>query len=119
VALDIKAPKGKYQSVFEYRDKRLVKDVVDRIEDTLKILKETGVDFECRTTVVPTLLTEKDILKIAHWISPYCKKYYLQNFINKKITLNPDFQKLKPYPEKFLLKLQKEIAPLFKICQIR
>jgi len=119
VALDIKAPKEKYESVIGRGEERLVKKMVYKIEETLKILKEAGVDFECRTTVVPGLLSREDILKIARWISPYCKKYFLQNFINTKPTLNPDFQKLKPYPEEFFLGMQEKIAPLFEICEIR
>jgi len=119
VALDIKAPKEKYQKAIGYQDKKLAEEIVNKVEKGLNILKEAEIDFECRTTVVPNLLNEEDIFKIARWISPYCKKYFLQNFINTKPTLNPDFQKLKPYPEEFLLKIREKIALLFKICQVR
>lgn len=119
VALDIKAPQEKYFKAIGYQNKKQAKEMVNRIEETLKILKEAKIDFECRTTVVSNLLTEEDILKISRWISPYCQKYFLQNFINEKTTLNPDFQKIEPYSEKLLSEIQKKIAPLFKISQVR
>lgn len=119
VALDIKAPKEKYQKTIGCQDKQLAEKMVNEVEKTLKILKAAKIDFECRTTIVPTLLDERDVLKIARWISSYCKKYFLQNFINEKTTLNPDFQRLKPHTKEFLLKILKKIAPLFEICQVR
>lgn len=119
VALDIKAPKEKYRKTIGREDEQLAEKMVNEVEKTLKILKVAKIDFECRTTVTPTLLDEKDVLKIARWISPYCKKYFLQNFIKEKTTLNPDFQRLKPYAKEFLLQMREKIVPLFEICQVR
>ncbi|MCD6402527.1 anaerobic ribonucleoside-triphosphate reductase activating protein [bacterium] len=111
VAMDVKLPKERYPEVFGKRIK--IKD----IEKTIKILKEGGIDYEFRTTVVPTVLEREDILKIARWISP-AKKYFLQNFRAEK-TVDPQFEKIKPYPQEFLVSLQKAISPLFEICQVR
>lgn len=111
VAMDIKAPKEKYQIA---TGKKIN---LKNIERSIKILKESGIDYEFRTTITPTLLEKEDILKIARWIGP-AKKYYLQNFRPEK-TIDPKFEKIKPYPKEFLLEIQKAISPFFEICQVR
>ncbi len=111
VAMDVKLPKEKYSKVFFGKVK--VKD----IQESVNILKQGKVDYEFRTTVVPTILNKEDILKIVYWIKP-AKKYYLQNFRAEK-TINPSFEKIKPYPDKYILEIQKAISPFFEVCQIR
>lgn len=114
IALDIKAPKEKYGKVVGKKVN------IKNIEKSIKILKDSNpskIDFEFRTTVVPTLLEKEDIIKITHWIKP-AKKYYLQNFRPEK-TINSKFEEIKPYPQEYLLEIQKAIAPFFEICQIR
>lgn len=111
VAMDIKAPKDKYGLL---AGKKLN---IGNIERSIEFLKENKVNYEFRTTVVPELLDKKDIVEIARWISG-AKKYYLQNFRPEK-NLDPKFAAIKPYADKYLLSIQKTIAPLFEICQIR
>ena len=111
VAMDIKAPKEKYSEVAG------VKVDIKKIQESIDILKKGKVDYEFRTTVVPTILEKKDIFKIVQWIRP-TKKYYLQNFRPEK-TIDPKFEKIKPYPQEYLVEIQKIISPFFEICQVR
>ena len=111
VAMDIKAPKKKYNQAVG------INVDVGKIQQSINILKESGIDFEFRTTIAPKILNKEDIIEIAKWISP-APKYFLQNFRPEK-TLDPKFEKVKPYSEKYLLEIQKAIAPLFQTCQIR
>jgi len=111
VALDIKAPKEKYNLVC---GKRVG---VKNIEKSIEILKDSNIDFEFRTTVTPIILEKDDILRIARWIGP-AKKYYLQNFRPEK-TIDPKFEKIKPYLQEYLLEIQKVISPFFEVCQVR
>ncbi len=110
VAIDVKLPKEKYP--------KILKAKVNDIEKSVELLKNSGIDFEFRTTVVPTIHTKEDILKIAKWIGGSKIKYYLQNFRPEK-TLDPKFEKIKPYPDKYLLDIQKAISPFFEVCKIR
>jgi len=111
VAMDIKAPKEKYSEAVG------VKADIKKIEESIDILKKSKIDHEFRTTVVPTFHTKEDILKIARWISP-AKKYFLQNFRPEK-TIDQKFEKIKPYPQEYLLEIQKAVSPFFEVCQIR
>ena len=109
VAMDIKLPKEKYKEVLGVD--------VKNIEESINILKSSGIDHEFRSTVVPTILDKEDVIKMAKWIQG-AKKYYLQNFRPEK-TIDPEFEKIKPYPEEYLLEIQKAISSFFEICQIR
>jgi len=111
VAMDIKLPKERYSEIFG----KMVK--VKDIEESIKILKEGKVDYEFRSTIVPSIHTKEDVLSMAKWISG-AKRYFLQNFIPEK-TIDPKFEKIKPYPQEYLLEIQKVISPFFEICQVK
>ncbi len=111
IAMDVKLPKEKYSMIFKG------KISVDDIQKSINLLKEGRVDYEFRTTVVPTIHEKEDILAIVQWIKP-ARRYFLQNFRAEK-TIDPSFEKIKPYSRDFLLELQKLIAPFFETCQVR
>jgi pyruvate formate lyase activating enzyme len=109
-AMDIKLAKEKYPKV--------LKANIKNIEKSVEILKKSKIESEFRTTVVPEVHTKEDFLKIAQWIGSPKVKYYLQNFRPEK-TIDPEFEKIRPYPDKYLIDIQKAISPFFKICEIR
>jgi|YNPNPStandDraft_1061719.scaffolds.fasta_scaffold50450_1 pyruvate formate lyase activating enzyme len=130
VAMDIKAPLGKnfqfsisnFQTNSEsqipkYEIATGVKAETDKIKESIKLIKNSDVDYEFRTTVVPGIHQKEDILQIARDISP-AKKYFLQNFKPGK-NINPVFEKVESYSPEFLLNLQKAISPFFDVCQVR
>lgn len=94
-----------------------VKVDLNKIKKSVELIKNSGVDYEFRTTVVPTVHAKEDIIEIAKWIGP-AKKYYLQNFRAEK-TIDPNFEKIKPYSKDFLISIQKETSPYFEICEVR
>jgi len=111
VAMDIKGPKEKYG---KFTDRKVD---IKKIQNSIDILKEGKVDYEFRSTIVPTLHGKEDVIEMARWIRG-AKKYYLQNFRPEK-TIDPKFEKIKSYPESFLLEIQKIITPFFEICEVR
>lgn len=112
VAMDIKMPKKRYAEVFF--DKKVK---IGDIQKSIDILKEDKIDYEFRTTIVPSFLERQDILDIVHWIRP-APKYFLQNFRPEK-TIDPAFEKIEPYSEEFMLEIHKSISPFFDICRVR
>ncbi len=111
VAVDIKAPltREKYTNATGVDvDKHLA-----HIEETISILLGGCVDYEFRTTLVPTIHTEDDVRQICARIRD-CKKFVLQNFKEKVETLDPRFKNVTPFSpgeiEEFQ-KAAKEILP--------
>lgn len=51
----------------------------DNIKESIKIITESGVDYEFRTTVTRELHTKEDFVKIGELIRG-AKRYYIQNF---------------------------------------
>jgi len=111
IAMDIKAP------LRDYSKAAGAKVDGDKIRESVEIIKNSGLDYEFRTTVVPTLHEKKDIIQIAKEIAP-AKKYFLQSFRPEK-TVTPKFKKIKPFPNEYLLELKKEISSFFDLCQVR
>lgn len=124
VAMDIKAPlyiktknpKPKTKDKYYSRATGVRVDL-NSVKKSIEIIKNSGIDYEFRTTVVPGIHTKDDIFQIAKDISP-AKRYFLQTLRPEK-TIDVFFEKIKPYPEEFLLEIQKAISLFFESCQIR
>lgn len=76
IAMDVKAPleKKKYDKLAG------VSVDLDVIKKSISIIMTSGIDYEFITTVIPTLLSEKDIEEIAKYLK-YSKKYVLHRFL--------------------------------------
>jgi pyruvate formate lyase activating enzyme len=111
VAMDIKGPKEKYGQIAG------TKIDLGKIQKSIDILKEGKVDYEFRSTIIPSLHAKEDVIEMAKWIKG-AKRYYLQAFLPEK-TIDPEFEKMKPYPRDFLLEIKKAISPLFETCRVR
>lgn len=113
VAMDIKAPlEGS-----RYNESTGTLVDIDRIKESIDLLKSSDIDHEFRTTVVPGFHTEEDIISIAKSIGP-AKKYYLQGFRAEK-NMDPSMIKTKPYPEAILKEMADKVTHLFDDCKIR
>jgi len=111
VAMDIKAPFGKYDQATG------VKVKLDDIKESIEMIKSSCLDYEFRMTVVPTLHEKEDVIQAAKEISP-AKKFFLQNFRAEK-TIDSEFEKIKPYSGDFISAIKEEISEFFDVCQIR
>ena len=62
------------------------------VKESIKLLIESNIDYEFRTTVVPKLHDKEDIKQMCQSLKG-CKKYVLQKFDVSigKTTINPDF----------------------------
>lgn len=112
LAMDIKAPLGKYDIVVG------VQPDLEKIKKSIKIIKESNLPYEFRTTVVPELIGLKDIKDIGKLIKS-ADKWYLQQFKNNTELLNKKFKKIKPYPIDELKKMRKVAKKYAKRCEIR
>jgi pyruvate formate lyase activating enzyme len=106
IAMDYKAPLEKYQA---HTNSRIE---AEHIRESARIIRDSGVDYEFRTTVVREQLAPEDIMQIGNEIKG-AKKYVLQKFLPGK-TLNPDFANMTTYAdeefEKFCNQLKSFVA---------
>jgi pyruvate formate lyase activating enzyme len=92
VAMDVKAP----FSPAKYALAAGVEVDTTRIERSVSLLLEGRTEYEFRTTVVPDILDEEDIARIAQDIAG-AQRYYLQQFVPRD-TLDPEMLKRRPFP---------------------
>ncbi len=108
LAMDIKAPLTQRK----YAQLTGVKVDLKKIKKSIKIIIDSNIDSEFRTTVVPGLLNEDDILKIVQEIKGG-KKYYLQQF-QKGETLG-HLPKTDVYSQKWFKKIKEKTKNLIDI----
>jgi pyruvate formate lyase activating enzyme len=78
IAMDIKNHLGKYDKTTGSKADK------ERIKLSVELIKNSGVKYEFRTTVVPGLHVEEDFKKIAKWLKG-AKSYWLQRYRQTKI----------------------------------
>lgn len=100
IAMDIKTSLDKYEQVYPVKSREAGSrrgGIFNRVKKSVEIIKNSGIDYEFRTTVVPGLVENSDIEKIGKWLKGV-KKFVLQQFRNQKV-LDKEFEKIKPYPD--------------------
>ena len=94
IAMDIKSSIEKYSC---YSDES---SIGDKVIQSVNLIKQSQIDYEFRTTVVPELHDENDIKDIAK-IVVGSKNFIIQNFREER-TYDRDFESKLPYTEKQL-----------------
>jgi len=115
VAVDIKGPPGKIRAIA--RSGIPEAELVAATEATVGLLKASAVPYELRTTVVPGLLDEGDLIALAQWMKG-SHRFVLQQFRPGK-CLDPLFGDLAPYPPTYLRERADAISAFFGACTVR
>jgi len=111
IAMDIKSPLHKYESVVQVPVDK------DNIAQTVSLLLQNRVDYEFRTTAVPTLINEQDFEEIGLWIAG-AQNYFIQQFSNKS-CLKRALEQLGPFSLEQLEKFKTIVQPYVKHVEIR
>lgn len=111
IAMDIK------NSLQNYEKTVCSKVDLDRIKMSVELIKNSTVDYDFRTTVVPGIHTEKDFKEIANWIGG-ARRYFLQKFRDVKI-LDPNLKNKSKKRELNLEKIKMKIDKYFDFVGIR
>ncbi len=56
-------------------------DVLPQVDESIRILMDSGVDYEFRTTVLHPYHTPEDLTAIGHWIRG-ARRYFIQAFVD-------------------------------------
>ena len=110
VAMDVKNSPEKYAMTAG-----IAKLDLKKIETSMKLLRESGVEYEFRTTVVKEFHTVKDIEKIADWIS-FSPRYFLQGFTDSGNLIGCD---LHPCEKEILLQMLDAAKKKIPSCTLR
>ena len=90
---------------------------LDKIGESIRVIIDSGIDHEFRTTVVPVFVKEEDIEDICRNIKG-AKSYRIQQFRNK-VTLDDSLSVLDPYPESRLICMAEIAKRYVKDVKIR
>ena len=111
VAMDIKAPPGKYREVTGVEADESV------IQRSIILIQKYMKNYEFRTTVCQELHSREDIIAIAYWLKG-SKRFVLQNFRDTKSVLAGKGC-YHPYKELILESISNEIKQWFEEVLIR
>jgi pyruvate formate lyase activating enzyme len=112
VAMDVKASLNE-----RYDAAAGVKVNIEKIKKSIRVIIDSGIDHEFRTTVVPVYVKEDDIRNICENIKG-AKKYRIHQFRNKT-TIDASLSVLDPYPESKLMEMSEIANEYIKDVKIR
>ncbi len=112
IAVDIKNCREKYPQTVGVPSYSL-----ENLDRSMEILKNGGIDYEYRTTVVKQLHTVEDIIKIGEWIKG-APRYFLQNFADSGRLINADAG-YTAHDKETLLRMKAAVSPFVGNVQVR
>jgi pyruvate formate lyase activating enzyme len=112
IAMDIKCPLDKYKKTTKF------KGSLSNIKKSVKIIMESGLPYEFRTTVVPGLVEKKDIAKMGEMIKG-ARIWYLQQFKPDTELVDNKLRQTKPYSDEELKEMAKIAKKYVKKCVVR
>ena len=112
IAMDVKAVNKEH-----YEETVDVSVNFDNIKKSIELIKNSGIDYEFRTTVVPDLFTIEKFALLGELLQG-SKKLVLQQFVSKK-TLNPDYENKSPYTPQELMEIKQVLEKYIDVVDIR
>ncbi|MFH1860625.1 MAG: anaerobic ribonucleoside-triphosphate reductase activating protein [bacterium] len=113
IAMDIKSPLDTYAQMTGINDEK----IGERIKQSIRIVMDSRVGYEFRTTVVPSLHTKEILMTMAESVSG-AKKYVLQAFVPDN-ALDPEYLKIIPYTNDQMKDIQQTVSPYVQKCVLR
>ena len=111
IALDIKADKDNYNKISG------VNIDITKIEKSLNLIINSGIDYEVRTTAVRNY---NNLEKIGEWLNNFkIKKYVIQNFVIRDKLIDNNFKEIKQYSEEELNEIKEAIKRYYEKVEIR
>lgn len=111
ISMDIKSNIENYENIAK------VKVDLDSIKKSVDIIKNSNVDYEFRTTILPEMHTREDLKKIGEWLKGI-KLFSIQNFRPGK-CLNPLFNEKLSFKKEELDDFKLMLEPYFDKVEIK
>lgn len=116
IAMDIKAPMEKYERLAGL--KTGAEKIKKKVGQSIKILMQSNLPYEFRTTYVPGELDKKDFEKIGSLIKG-AKKFCLQQFKPMPGMIDREFEKKQPAPPEDLEKIKELMLDYVEKVELR
>jgi pyruvate formate lyase activating enzyme len=110
IAMDVKAPLGKYKEVT-----RTAVDV-QKIKRSIDIIMHSRRDYMFRITAVPGMIDKEDMQKIGRMLKG-AKTFQIQQFVPVN-TLDPDFERRKPFKREEIQELAEQVDGFFSEVRV-
>lgn len=111
IAMDVKHPLSDYDLVSPF------KNVSKDISKSIYMIKNSGIDYEFRTTYIKSFHTMESVQEIGKLVKG-AKRYYIQNFRAGK-TVDPKFESNNSFTQKELKDIESVIKKYVKNVEIR
>jgi pyruvate formate lyase activating enzyme len=111
IAMDIKAPFEKYQEI------TCVAAAPEKLKKSVKIILDSGLPHEFRTTIVKSLTSFDDLRQIAQSVRG-AQNFFLQRFVATKLN-DPTLMNDVSYSEGDLAELASELEMFVGHCGVR
>jgi pyruvate formate lyase activating enzyme len=114
IAMDVKAPlyKDKYTEIMGWPISPNI------LRENIKIIIDSGIDHEFRTTIAKSLTTKENLREIAKTIKG-AENYYLQKFVPSQKIYDKKLLNDTSYPDDELQRLADEFLEFVKNCEVR
>ncbi len=111
ISMDIKSNLDNYEKVAK------TKVDLEKIKQSVDLIKNSEIDYEFRTTVLPELHTREDLKKIGEWLKR-SKSFAIQNFRPGK-CLDPSYNKKKGFSKEELEDFRLMVEKYFEKVEVR
>ncbi len=112
IAMDIKTVLEEYEKV------TVVNVDKDKIKESIDLIRNSSVDYEFRTTLIPGIVGKKEIFLIGKWLEG-SKKFVIQNFRGTREIIENKLKDLQGYSKDELNEIVEEIKSFFEKVEVR
>jgi len=140
IAMDLKAPAEKYNEITDIKGNPVkygkagveqfngvnfnniypgeYNAIFTRVKKSVKLIMQSGLPYEFRTTVVPNLLNKDDINEMGKIIKG-ARAWYLQGFKSSDDLINQDLKNKVPYNSRQMKEMAEAASKYVKKCEVR
>ena len=83
---------------------------MDAIEESVRLLMNSGIGYEFRTTTIEEFHREEDMEKLAQWIAG-ASRYFLQKYIDSEHCIQHHFHEISPQKANKYLEIVRKYVP--------
>jgi len=112
IAMDVKASLESYGKVCNTAIN------IENVKRSIEIIKNSGIDYEFRTTLVPDIINVEEMKKIGHLIAG-ARKYFLQQFRASPSTMDAKYNNMESLGNEKIIELRKAVVPFVNTVGIR